>query len=165
MSLVRKRKSTGEQHESLGNVLRELRGDLRLSQRELGARLGVSRISLSRLEQDMVPSEAFAHLLAAKIAAVDARAGERAARALGVRIVAPPVQAPAPVAKIEPPPVDARVALDAALHAAAEAGDVSARAVRVACVQVLVEAKRLGLSIDQAADLLARATRRHDAVT
>jgi transcriptional regulator with XRE-family HTH domain len=135
---------------SFGVALSAVRAALKLSQDDFGARLGVSRRTLSRWEiHDELPPVGQRKHIATSFpdAPADLRAALVRSLELDARFVAsllPPAPTPAPALATAPPPA---AALDSALLALCERADVPPGRMRTALVEFLRGAEATGLSL------------------
>ncbi len=137
----------------LGSALRAARDALSLNQKTFGAMLLVSARTLSRWENGRQPTSAEAERILDRCDNVPDGVFESLADALGIELPAEPV----PVLPAPPrvPEVDLRAALDAIVYGASEERDVLPRHLRAFGVELLQGAARLGLSVSEAAQLIA----------
>ncbi len=138
-----------DRSESFGLALSALRAALKLSQDDFGARLGVSRRTLSRWEiHDELPPVGQRKHIATSFpdAPAELRAALVRSLELDARFVASllaPVPAPAPAIAAAP----SVATLDGALLDLCERVDVAPGGMRVALVEFLRRAEALGLSL------------------
>jgi len=142
----------------LGAALRAARDALSLNQKAFGAMLSVSARTLSRWENGRQPTSDEAERILDRCEAVPDNVFLALADALGVESPVVAAAAPVvatPVAPPRSPEVELRAALDAIVYAASEERDVLPRHLRAFGVELLQGAARLGLSVSEAARLVA----------
>jgi transcriptional regulator with XRE-family HTH domain len=149
-------------------LLRRAREEAALTFEQLAQKAGTTARSVQRWEAAVVPpTRSLREPLARALGGASFEAWRALVEVLGLPVdamlarvplqaakAAPPLPPPAPPPAPAPPPVDPRAVLDDAVRATAEELDVTARKVRAAFAQLLVDLERLGLSYAAARELL-----------
>lgn len=133
------------------SALHAARAALRLTQRELGAALGITGRTLARWEQGDVGLGPAEHRLVIQVLAErDREQARRLAASLGGHLEDYGVAPPPPAA------TSATEAANMALYAASELADVSPGRLRAAVMELFERLRELGLGLDEAREALER---------
>jgi transcriptional regulator with XRE-family HTH domain len=145
-----------------GQLLRALREALKMDQRAFATLIPVSDRTVSRWENGRRPSPDQIERLLSLAERPAPAVHDAMATLFGYELEsAEPAVAPQPAPPVAPPPpprptlVEQRAALDAVVYAASEERDLLPRHLRAFGVELLQAVDRLGVTVKEAAELLA----------